>query len=76
VTRAAEGAWPARRAGLAAEPLTVEADGPVWEAIVETADHRQAAVIVLGSRGLTGLRSILLGVSPERLSIGLTARPW
>jgi nucleotide-binding universal stress UspA family protein len=60
-SRAAEGASLARRAGLEAEPLTVEADGPVWEAIVETADHRQAAVIVLGSRGLTGLRSILLG---------------
>lgn len=60
-TRAEEGVSLARRAGLEAEPLAVEADGPVWEAIVETADRRQAAVIVLGSRGLTGLRSILLG---------------
>jgi nucleotide-binding universal stress UspA family protein len=59
--RAAEGVSVARRAGLEAEPLTVEADGPVWEAIVEAADRRQASVIVLGSRGLTGLRSILLG---------------
>lgn len=60
-TRAAEGVSLARQAGLQAEPLTIEADGPVWEAIVETADRRQAAVIVLGSRGLTSLRSILLG---------------
>lgn len=60
-TRAAEGVALARQAGLEAEPLAVEADGPVWEAIVDTADHRQAAVIVMGSRGLTGLRSILLG---------------
>lgn len=59
--RADEGVSLARRAGLEAEPLAVEADGPIWEAIVETADRRQAAVIVLGSRGLTGLRSILLG---------------
>ncbi|MBS1892002.1 MAG: universal stress protein [Actinobacteria bacterium] len=60
-TRADEGVSLARRAGLEAEPLAVEADGPIWEAIVETADRRQAAVIVLGCRGLTGLRSILLG---------------
>lgn len=60
-TRADEGVSVARRAGLEAEPLAIEANGPIWEAVVEAADHRQASVIVLGSRGLTGLRSILLG---------------
>lgn len=59
--RAEEGVELAREAGLQAEPLAVEADGPIWETIVETADRRQAAVIVMGSRGLTGLRSMLLG---------------
>jgi nucleotide-binding universal stress UspA family protein len=58
---AEEGVRLALKAGLEAEPLAVKATGPVWEKIVETADHRQAAVIVMGSRGLTGLRSVLLG---------------
>ena len=35
--------------------------GPVWHTIVETADRCDAAAIVMGSRGLTPLRSILLG---------------
>lgn len=56
-----EGERLAREAGLVAEPLAVEAGGPVWKTIVETADQRDAAMIVLGSRGLTGLRSVLLG---------------
>ncbi len=59
--RAEEGVDLASEAGLDAEPLAVEAKGPIWETIIETAERRQAAVIVMGSRGLTGLRSILLG---------------
>ena len=51
----------AREAGLAVEPMAVEADGPVWKIITETADRNNAAVIVMGSRGVTGLRSVLLG---------------
>jgi nucleotide-binding universal stress UspA family protein len=51
----------AREAGLAAEPMAVEADGPVWKVVTEAADRNDAAVIVMGSRGLTGLRSMLLG---------------
>jgi nucleotide-binding universal stress UspA family protein len=58
---AAEGVRIARAAGLDAEPLAVKADGPVWHTIVETADRCDAAAIVMGSRGLTPLRSILLG---------------
>lgn len=61
VDRAEEGARLAREAGLRAEPLAVQADGSIWETIIETAGRRHASVIVLGSRGLTGLRSILLG---------------
>jgi len=60
-SRAEEGVDLARESGLEAEPLVVETNGPIWETIIETAELRRAAVIVMGSRGLTGLRSILLG---------------
>ena len=60
-SKAEEGVRLARDAGLKAEPLATEADGPVWEAVVDTANRVHAAVVILGSRGLTGLRSILLG---------------
>lgn len=55
------GAQLARKAGLRAESMTVEAPGAVWKAIVDTADRLDATAIVTGSRGLTGLRSMLLG---------------
>lgn len=58
---AEEGARIARDAGLDAEPIAVKADGPVWHAIAETADSYDAAAIVMGSRGRTALRSMLLG---------------
>jgi nucleotide-binding universal stress UspA family protein len=58
---AADGVRVAKQAGLEAEPLTVEATGPVWETILELADRHDAATIVMGSRGLKGLRSILHG---------------
>jgi nucleotide-binding universal stress UspA family protein len=56
-----EGVRVALKAGLKAEPVVVEAHGSIWKAIVEVADHHDAAAIVMGSRGLTGLRSMLLG---------------
>jgi nucleotide-binding universal stress UspA family protein len=58
---AEEGARIAREAGLRAEPIAIEATPPVWKTIVETAHLHDAAAIVMGSRGLTGLRSMLLG---------------
>jgi len=51
----------AQEAGLDAEPLAVEAAGPIWKTIVEIADRHDAAAIVMGSRGLKGLRSMLMG---------------
>jgi nucleotide-binding universal stress UspA family protein len=51
----------AREGGLEAEPVAIEATGPVWKTILEIADHHDAATIVMGSRGLTGVRSMLLG---------------
>jgi nucleotide-binding universal stress UspA family protein len=58
---AEEGAQIARESGLEAESVAIEATPPVWKTIVDTADLHNAAVIVMGSRGLTGLRSKLLG---------------
>jgi nucleotide-binding universal stress UspA family protein len=58
---AEEGVDIARASGLDAEPVAVKTAGPVWHTIVETADRCDAAAIVMGSRGLTPLRSILLG---------------
>jgi nucleotide-binding universal stress UspA family protein len=56
-----EGVRIARAAGLEAEGIAVEATGPVWETIVTVADGHDASAIIMGSRGLTGLRSMLLG---------------
>jgi nucleotide-binding universal stress UspA family protein len=58
---AEEGVRVAQQAGLDAEPVAIGSTGPVWETIVGVADRHDAATIVMGSRGLTGLRSILLG---------------
>ena len=58
---AEEGARLALEVGMKAEPVAVVASGPVSTTIVEIADRHDAEVIVMGSRGLTGLRSVLLG---------------
>jgi len=58
---AAEGAERARAAGFDAEGVTVEATGPIWNTVLEFADERDASVIVLGSRGLSGFKSLMLG---------------
>ena len=58
---AEEGARLAREAGLAAEPLAVEAAAPVWKMIIDIAGAEDATTIVMGSRGLTGVRAMLLG---------------
>jgi nucleotide-binding universal stress UspA family protein len=49
----------AREAGLDAEPLAIEATGPVWKTIVEIADRHGAEAIVLGSSGPSGVHSLL-----------------
>jgi nucleotide-binding universal stress UspA family protein len=58
---AAEGVRIAEQAGLSAEPLAVKAAGTVWKTILDLADRHDAAAVVMGSRGLSGLRSRLLG---------------
>jgi len=56
-----EGVGIAQDAGLQAEPVAVKASGAIWATIVEQAELHDAATIVMGSRGLTGLRARLLG---------------
>ena len=57
----------AQEAGLEAEPVAVNATGPVWRTILEIAQRHDTAAIVIGSRGLTGLRSLLLGSVSDAL---------
>ena len=58
---ARDGVRLAQRVGIHAKPVAVEAAGPVWKTIIEIADRHDAAIIVMGSRGLTGLRPLLHG---------------
>jgi nucleotide-binding universal stress UspA family protein len=51
----------AREAGFEAEALLVEADRPTGELIAATAEDLDAPGIVMGQRGLSGLKSALLG---------------
>jgi nucleotide-binding universal stress UspA family protein len=55
LARATEGADLARAAGFTAEPRGA-IGAPTWEGILDVADEVDAAVIVIGSRGLTGAR--------------------
>lgn len=66
---AREGADAAAAAGFDAQPLTRRAvakaaerdTATIWRAILDVADQEDSAVIVVGSRGLSGLGSALLG---------------
>lgn len=49
------------RLGIPAEPAAAEDMGSVWRTILAEADARDAAITVLGSRGLEGVRSLVLG---------------
>jgi nucleotide-binding universal stress UspA family protein len=59
--RAEEGAERARRFGLEAQARARVRELSVAETILAEADDLGADAIVLGTRGLTGLKSILLG---------------
>ncbi len=58
--RAEEGASHARAAGLEAEART-SAQTSVVDTILNEADAIRASAILMGSRGLTGLKSLFLG---------------
>ncbi|CAJ1509888.1 universal stress protein [[Mycobacterium] burgundiense] len=55
----AEGTELAAAAGLNAEPMCVPVQGTVWRAIIDAADRIDADLVVSGTRGTTGLRSLL-----------------
>lgn len=59
--RAEEGAKLAAEAGLDAESLSCAQVSTTADAILSTAERLGASAILMGSRGLTGLRSLLLG---------------
>jgi nucleotide-binding universal stress UspA family protein len=58
--RARLGAERAREAGFEAD-ASAELGAPTWEAIADTADEIDAAVIVMGSRGLRGAKELVDG---------------
>ncbi len=71
---AREGARLARSLGLDAEPHAIPDEVHVADAIVELAAERDAAAVVIGSHGITGLRSHLLG-STSRHVLARCRRP-
>jgi nucleotide-binding universal stress UspA family protein len=51
----------AKAAGFDATGAAYSGDGALWSTIVDRADALQPRVIVMGTRGLTGIRSTLAG---------------
>jgi nucleotide-binding universal stress UspA family protein len=51
----------AHAAGLDATPLITSLRGSIADTIIDQADRLDVDAIVVGSRGLTGMRSLLLG---------------
>jgi nucleotide-binding universal stress UspA family protein len=64
---AEDGAQRARSAGLAAEARIERTAASTWRTIVDVADG-EYDVIVMGTRGLTGVRSLLLGSSSHQVT--------
>ena len=58
---AEEGAGIARATGFDAISIVAEAKGPVWAAVEQLAEEHDASAIVVGSRGFSGIKSLLLG---------------
>jgi nucleotide-binding universal stress UspA family protein len=67
-TEAAEaGARLARKLGATVEPLAVPDSVDVAETLVSIAEERDARAIVVGSRGLSGIKARLLGSTSRKL---------
>ena len=56
-----EGAQRARQAGLDARGVTVPRGATIAETIIGEAREQSAGLIVIGTRGLTGVKSMMLG---------------
>jgi nucleotide-binding universal stress UspA family protein len=66
-TVAAGGAEFARSLGLVAEPQAVPDEVDVADTLIDIARERGAAVVVVGSHGISGLRKRLLGSVSRKL---------
>jgi nucleotide-binding universal stress UspA family protein len=66
-TVAAAGAEFARSVGLVAEPQAVPDELDVADTLIDIARERGAAVVVVGSHGISGLRTRLLGSVSRKL---------
>jgi nucleotide-binding universal stress UspA family protein len=53
----------ATAANFDADSVSERCNGAVWQAILESSDRADASLIVLGSRGMTGLSAVLGSVS-------------
>ncbi|MGH2902982.1 MAG: universal stress protein [Solirubrobacteraceae bacterium] len=71
---AEDGAQLARAGGLRAEAVAVRDAANIADAILDAASERGAAAIVVGSRGLKGLKSKLMGSSSASV-LGRSERP-
>jgi nucleotide-binding universal stress UspA family protein len=58
---AGEGVALAHALGLEASPVSLRGTTTIWRTICQLATERDAAAVVLGSRGLSGLEGALLG---------------
>ncbi len=58
---AEEGARAAEAAGLNATAVGTITQGNIWSAILRVAEDEDVAAVMVGSRGLSDLRSVLLG---------------
>ena len=67
LTVADDGAELARSLGLASEPQAVPDEVDVADTLIDIARQRGAAVVVVGSHGISGLRSRLLGSVSRKL---------
>ena len=56
-----EGARLARDAGFDAEPVTLRTDGPIAAGISDYANEHAPSLVVMGTRGLSGAKSLILG---------------
>ena len=62
-----EGTELARSVGLSAEALCIPVSGTVWRTIIRAADNIDAGLIVTGTRGTTGLRSLMQSSVADRV---------
>jgi nucleotide-binding universal stress UspA family protein len=65
--RVDEGVGLARDAGLEPEGRIEMVDGPDWAAIERTAEETDAAAVIVGTRGLSTFKQVLLGSTSDGL---------